>query len=158
MKKALKIIVLVLFLVFIAIQFVRPDFTNPAIVAGQSLAETTQVPDDVQKILTRSCGDCHSSATVYPWYSKIQPSAQFLAGHIRDGRKQLNFSEWGTYENRRRKSKLGEICEQVEGREMPLPSYLWIHWNAKLSDDEIKKVCDWTDAEAAKISAAQGSN
>ncbi|MGI9035335.1 MAG: heme-binding domain-containing protein [Pyrinomonadaceae bacterium] len=155
MKKALKITAVVLFLAFVAIQFVHSDFTNSPIVAGQNLEAVTQVPDDVQKILTRSCADCHTNNTVYPWYSKIQPSAWFLAGHIKDGRKQLNFSEWGNYENSRRRRKFGEICEQVENREMPLPSYLWIHWNAKLSDDEIKKVCDWTESEAAKISDAQ---
>lgn len=154
MKRALQIIALVLFLAFVAIQFVRPDFTNPPVDAAQTLEATTQVPDDVEKILTRSCNDCHTNTTVYPWYSKIQPSAWFLAGHIRDGRHALNFSEWGTYENRRKKRKLGEVCEQVESKEMPLPSYLWIHWGAKMSDEEIKKVCDWTESEKAKIADA----
>lgn len=154
MKRAVQIIVLVLFLAFIAIQFVRSDFTNPAIVDGQTLEATVQVPEDVEKILTRSCADCHTSNTNYPWYSKIQPSAWLLAGHIRDGRQQLNFSEWGSYENRRKKRKLGEICEQVETKEMPLSSYLWIHRDAKMSAEEIKKVCDWTQAEEAKIDAS----
>lgn len=151
MKKVLKIVVLVLFAAFVIIQFIRSDFTNPPVDAAQTLETTAQVPDNVDKILMRSCGDCHTNNTAYPWYSNIQPTAWFLAGHIKEGRQQLNFSEWGTYNNRRRKRKLGEICEQVENREMPLPSYLWIHWNAKLSDEEIKKVCDWTESEAAKI-------
>ena len=151
MRKTLKIIALVLFLAFVAIQFVRPDFTSPPVVAGQNLEAVTQVPDDVQKILTRSCADCHSNQTVYPWYAKIQPTAQFLAGHIKEGRREFNMSEWGSYDDRRKKRKLGEICSQIQEREMPLPSYLWIHWNAKLSDAEIKKVCDWTDAGAARL-------
>lgn len=154
MKRALQIIVLVLFLAFVGLQFVRPDFTNPAIVDGQTLEATSQVPDDVEKILVRSCADCHSNATTYPWYSKIQPSAWFLSGHIQEGRRALNLSEWGTYDNRRKKRKLGEICEQIQNKEMPLPSYLWIHWDAKLSDEEIKKVCDWSEAEAVKVSQA----
>ena len=157
MKRALQIFVLVLFLAFAAIQFVRPNFTNPPIVAGQTLTAIAQVPEDVEKILTRSCADCHSNATVYPWYSRIQPSAWFLSGHIGEGRQQLNFSEWGSYENRRKKRKLGEICEQVETGEMPLPSYLWIHRDAQMSAEEIRKICDWTQSEAAKIPAAQGN-
>lgn len=157
MKRALQIIAVILFLVFVAGQFIRPDFTNPPVAAGQNLEAVTQVPDDVQKILTRSCNDCHSNNTNYPWYSKIQPSAWFLANHIKDGRKQLNFSEWGSYDGRRKKRKLGEICEQVEAKEMPLSSYLWIHWSAKMSDDEIKKICAWTESETAKISETQGN-
>lgn len=155
MKKALKIVALVLFLAFVAIQFVRPNFANPAIVDGQTLEATAQVPDDVDKILVRSCADCHSNATVYPWYSKIQPAAWFLSGHIQDGRKEMNMSEWGSYDVRRKKRKLDTMCEQIQDRQMPLPSYLWIHWGAKMSDDDIKKVCDWTNAEAARLTAAQ---
>lgn len=155
MKKGLKIAVLVLFLAFIAIQFIRPDFTNPPIAAEKTLEATTAVPEPVGKILNRSCSDCHSSKTVYPWYAQIAPSSWFLADHIKDGRRELNFSEWGNYESRRKRKKLDEICEQVKEREMPLPSYLWIHWGAKLSDDEIKTLCDWTESEKTKLENAE---
>jgi hypothetical protein len=158
MKRALKIIAIVLFVAFVAIQFIRPDFTNPPIEAAKTLEATAQVPADVEAILTRSCTDCHSNATVYPWYSNIQPSAWFLADHIKEGRRELNFSEWGTYNDKRKKRKLEEICEQVETKEMPLPSYLWIHRGARLSDDEIKKICDWTKSESAKLPIAEPQN
>lgn len=153
MKRALKIIAVVLFVAFAAVQFIRPDFTNPPIVAENRLEASTQVPEQVEKILTTSCKDCHSNETNYPWYSKIQPAAWFLSGHISEGRKQLNFSEYGTYETRRKRRKLDEVCEQVETREMPLPSYLWIHWGAKLSDEEVKTLCDWSKAESERLSA-----
>ena len=147
MKKVLKIIAIILVLAFIVIQFFRPDFTNPPV----NSAETLQVPENVGAILKRSCSDCHSNETNHPWYSKIQPSAWFLAGHIEEGRQKLNLSVWNTYQPRRKKKKLEEICEQIQAKEMPLPSYLWIHWSAKLSDDEIKILCDWANAESAKI-------
>jgi len=151
MKKVLKIVVVGLFVGLIAIQFVRPAQTNPPIVVEQTLEATTQVPEEVQKIFARSCNDCHTNNTVYPWYAKIQPSGWFLANHIEDGRRHLNFSEWTTYETRRKHKKLDEICEQVQAGEMPLPSYLWIHGSAKLTEAEIKTVCDWTDAERARM-------
>lgn len=151
MKKILKIIVIVLVVAFIAIQFIRPDFTNPPIDQSQTLESTIQVPENVQNILKRSCADCHSNATAYPWYSKIQPSAWFLKGHIDEGRQQLNLSVWKTYDTKKQRRKLAEICEQVEGKEMPLPSYLWIHWDAKLSAEDIKTLCDWTESERAKM-------
>ncbi len=153
MKKALKIIAVVLFSLFVIIQFLRPDFTNPPVVQGEILQAATAVPENVQAILKRSCSDCHTNETVYPWYAKIQPSAWFLADHIKEGRGEMNLSLWNTYEAKRKKRKLEEICEQVETKEMPLPSYLWIHRDAALSDDEIKTLCDWTKSEIAKFPA-----
>ena len=151
MKRALKIIVIVLFGGFIVMQFFRPDLSNPPVNEAETLESATQVPENVSAIFRRSCSDCHSNKTVYPWYAKIAPSSWFLAGHIDDGRRELNFSIWNTYETSSRQHKLDEICEQVKARAMPLPSYLWIHWNAGLSDDEIKILCDWTEAENKRL-------
>ena len=151
MKKVLKIIAIILAVAFIVIQFIRPDFTNPPINQAETLGAATQVPENVQAILSRSCADCHTNNTKYPWYSYIQPSAWFLAQHIEEGRGQLNMSVWKTLTPARQRRKLGEICEQVQSKEMPLPSYLWIHRDAKMSDADIKTLCDWTEAEQAKI-------
>ena len=157
MKRALKIIVVVLFIGFVVIQFIRPDMTNPPVVAEQALEATVQVPENVSAILKRSCADCHTNNTIFPWYSKIQPAAWFQMSHISDGRRHLNLSEWTKLEDRRKKRKLEEVCEQVESREMPLPSYLWLHWDAKMSDEEIRILCDWTKAESAKFSTSAES-
>jgi hypothetical protein len=152
MKKVLKIIAIILFVGFIAIQFFRPDFTNPPVTEAETLESAPPpVPENVQAILKRSCYDCHSNTTVYPWYSKIQPSAWFLKDHIEDARKELNFSVWNTYNTKKKRKKLEEMCEQLEGKTMPLPSYLWIHWDAKVSDDEGKILCDWATAERARL-------
>lgn len=151
LKKILKITALVLLVGFVVIQFIRPDFTNPPINAADKIENSMQIPENVKTILNRSCADCHSNETKYPWYSKIQPSAWFLKDHIDEGRREMNFSVWNTYEPRRKKRKLDEICEQIEIKEMPLPSYLWIHGEAKLSEEDIKTLCDWTKTESAKI-------
>ena len=151
LKKILKIVVLVLSIGFVVIQFIRPDFTIPPVNAADTLENSMQLPDNVKRILNRSCADCHSNETKYPWYSKIQPSAWFLKDHIDEGRHELNLSVWNTYEPRRKKRKLDEICEQIEAREMPLPSYLWIHGDAKMSDEDIKTLCDWTKTASAQI-------
>jgi len=150
MKRAIKIIIIVLFSIFIVFQFFRPDFTNPPVIQSETLETAALVPANVQAILNRSCKDCHSNETVYPWYSKIQPSAWFLDDHIKKARKEMNLSVWKTYEARRKKRKLEEICEQVETKAMPLPSYLWIHHDAEMNDDDIKTLCDWTKIEIMK--------
>lgn len=155
MKKALKIFVIILLSGFVVIQFFRPDFTNPPVTEAETLESAAPVPENVRGILKRSCYDCHSNTTLYPWYSKIQPSAWFLKNHIDDGRRHLNFSVWNTYETKKKRHKLEEVCEQLEGKFMPLPSYLWIHWDAALSDEERKLVCDWATAERARLETAQ---
>ncbi len=155
MKKTLKIIIVVLFVAFVAIQFYRPDRTAPPIVEAETLEASTQVPENVRQILTRSCNDCHTNTTNYPWYSQIAPASLFLANHIAEGRGNLNFSTWNNYETNRKRRKLDQICDQVTEKAMPLPSYLWIHRDANLTDEDIKILCDWADKEKARLAESQ---
>lgn len=154
MKKFLKIFVILVVAGFVILQFFRPDRTNPPINEAETLEASTKVPPDVQMILARSCNDCHSSKTVWPWYSNISPASWFLADHIEDGRRHLNFSTWATYDNKKKLKRLEETCDLVKAREMPLPSYLWIHRSAKLSDSEIAAICEWTKAMEAELGGA----
>jgi len=151
MKKAIKIVLIVLVIVFAAIQFVRPDRTAPQIVEAETLQSGVQVPGDISLILTRSCNDCHTNLTRYPWYSNVSPFSWYLANHIRDGRRHLNFSIWNTYSDKRKSQKLEEICEQLQSGEMPLSSYLWIHRDAVLSESDSKALCDWATQEKQKL-------
>lgn len=151
MRKILKIAAVVLVAAFVIAQFIRPNFSNPPVVPGETLEDSTPVPAEVQMVMSRSCNDCHSNKTVYPWYSQITPFNWFLANHIEDGRKEVNFSVWNTYTPKRKAKKLEEICEQLNAKEMPLPSYLWIHRDAVLSVEQSKLLCDWATAEAEKI-------
>lgn len=151
MKKILKIVVLVVAIAFIAIQFYRPNRTNPQVVQGETLQASTGVPADVAVIISKSCNDCHSNTTIYPWYSNVSPFSWILTKDIEAGRKQMNFSVWNTYTPLKKKKTLEEICEQLETKEMPLPSYLWIHRDAILSESQSKSLCDWANEEGAKI-------
>lgn len=151
MKLILKISVIFIFAAFLVIQFFRPDFHNPPVNQAETLEASTGVPENVREILRRSCYDCHSNETIYPWYSNIQPSAWFLHDHIEMGREDLNFSVWNTYETRRKRRKLDEICEETKARLMPLPSYLWIHWDAGLSEEEIEILCRWSQTESERL-------
>ena len=151
MKKVLKVVLLALAVVLFAAQFVRPDLTNPPIDPAHEL----RAPANVQSILDRSCNDCHSNRTRYPWYAQISPLSWWLKDHITEGRREVNFSEFATYSARRKGRKFKEICEQVKEGEMPLESYLPLHPSAKLSDADRQVLCQWTSAEsAALISAA----
>jgi hypothetical protein len=154
-RKILKIAVIVLAAAFVIAQFVRPDRTLPHENPADTLEASTQVPAGVEAILTRSCADCHSNRTVYPWYSNVSPFSWFLANHITEGRRELNISTWNTTDTKRRVRKLDKMCEEVQNGEMPLPSYLWIHWNAKLSKNEVNTLCTWTEAEKNRLQPSE---
>lgn len=151
MKKTLKIIAVLVVAAFLAAQFFRPARTNPPVVQAETLEAVTKLPENVNKIFERSCNDCHSNETVYPWYSNVSPFSWLLQKHIDEGRRELNVSVWATYGNQRKRRKLDEICEQVETGAMPHNQYLWIHREARLSDEDKRILCDWANAEKAKI-------
>jgi len=98
--------------------------------------KTYEVPTQIGSVLRRSCYDCHSNNTEYPWYSSIQPMGWLINKHISEGKKNLNFSEFGTYSQRKQVSKLKSIAKQIEQNKMPLPSYTMIHQNAILTSNE----------------------
>jgi hypothetical protein len=138
----LKKILLVLLLVFIAMQFIRPA-RNIGQVGQADIANRLMVPGSVEGILKTSCYDCHSNKTCYPWYANIQPMGWVLANHIKDGKDDLNFNEFGTYTKRRQLSKLKAIGSSVKEGTMPLPSYTLLHQDAILSKEEKTLVTDW---------------
>ena len=150
-KKVLKITVIVLAAAFVIAQFIRPNMTNPPENKPDTLEASTTLPSDVAAILTRYCADCHSNRTVYPWYSNVSPVSWLLADDINDGRKELNLSTWNTTDTKRKVRKLDKICEEVQDGEMPLPKYLWIHRDAKLSQGDINTLCAWTDSEKQRL-------
>ena len=98
------------------------------------------------EVLKTSCYDCHSNNTVYPWYSTIQPVAMFMGNHVDEGKRELNFSEFGRYSVRRKYHKLEEINEQIKEGEMPLSSYTLIHRNTKLNENQKLLVANWAES------------
>lgn len=146
MKKFFKRLFLLLLLAFIVIQFFRPAKNKSEGISKNDITTLYAVPQNVQTILKTSCYDCHSNNTVYPWYAEVQPVAWWLDDHVQDGKKDLNFSEFASYRPRRQYRKLEEINELVKENEMPLNSYLWIHKDAKLSDQQKLTLANWVIA------------
>ena len=134
----------------VAIQFIRPA-KNDSPDGADALAAKYPPPPEVKQLLETACYDCHSNRTRYPWYAQIQPVGWWLANHINDGKDQLNFSEFASYTEHRRAKKLLSVADEVNDRSMPLPSYTWIHRDAKFTDAQIKTLADWAEALAEKI-------
>jgi hypothetical protein len=143
--KLWKKIALGLAAVFVVLQCIRPE-KNIGNSSAHNIVQHFTVPPGVQTILQRSCYNCHSNNTVYPWYAEIQPAGWLLAKHIRDGKRGLNFDEYTTYRLMRQYRRFQDIIDQVEGDEMPLPSYLLIHRDAKLSSSQKNELIQWCTA------------
>jgi hypothetical protein len=152
-KKILKRTFQVLLLAFIVIQFFRPVKNKAAGISTNDISTIYPVPENVQAVLKTSCYDCHSNNTVYPWYAEIQPVAWWLSNHVKDGKKDLNFSEFASYSIRRQYRKLEEINDLVKKGEMPLDEYLWIHKYAKLSEQQKLTIANWVVALRDTIKA-----
>ena len=149
--KVLKWFGIVVVCLFLALQFMRPARTNPPVDPFQTIETRLQVPPHVASVLDRSCKDCHSNATRWPWYSNVAPFSWLLVDHVIEGRDNLNLSEWGRLDNRRADDKLEEICDEVKIGAMPMASYTWIHRSAILSQEDVKTLCDWANAERARM-------
>ena len=154
MKPLFNKLALIATTVFVFIQFVQPPARNVnGQVSDKDISNMVPVPEDVQRILSKSCYDCHSNKTVYPWYARIQPGAWFVAYHIQNAKDKLNFSEFGAYSKRRQESKLDGIARQIEDGAMPVTSYLLMHRDAALSPSEKEAITLWVNSSKEIISS-----
>lgn len=128
--------------VFAIIQAIRPARNS----SGQATADITKtviVPDTVMGILKSSCYDCHSNNTRYPWYVNIEPVGWLLASHVKEGKENLNFDEFGSYSNRKGANKLRAIATTIKEGSMPIASYTIMHSDAKLNNGQKALLIDW---------------
>jgi hypothetical protein len=129
----------------ILIQIIQPSRTNPSVVASRSLQAHVDVPPEVQTVLKHSCYDCHSSETVWPWYSYVAPVSWYVAHDVNVGRSHVNFQNWEAQVNEQEgKEHLGLICKLVRNGNMPPADYRVMHKGSDVSPEETNTVCAWS--------------
>ena len=139
-------------IVFIAIQFIQPAHNSSVQELPTDITKTIRVPDTVLNIFKKACYDCHSNNTRYPWYVYIQPTGWIMARHIRNGKDNLNFSDFGSYSQRKQANKLRAIETSIKEGSMPLPAYTIMHSDAKLSAEDKKLITDWASVAKDSLS------
>jgi len=145
----LRIVILTLAgLVLITTILTQPDKSGDA---ALPLFEGAHIEPRILSIFERSCGDCHSERTVYPFYSYVAPTSWLVTSDVSGGRRHFNMSHWNEYSLVRRERLLSEIANQVKDRDMPLAYYTLIHRGARLSDADINAIFEWTQAERARL-------
>lgn len=127
-----------LFLALVGIQFMPVDRSNPPVTL------VVDAPPEVMSILRRSCFDCHSNETVWPWYSRVAPMSWKVVDHVHEGREHLNFSTWDQNDAEDRAEIVEEIWEEVAKGAMPMPNYLRLHAEARLSEADLAALKAWT--------------
>lgn len=113
-------------LVLIGIQYIEVEHTNPPVKADLA------APGEVKNILKKSCYDCHSYETQWPWYSKVAPVSWLIIDDVQEARKHLNFSEWETLYSRKKDELKKSIWEELLADEMPPTKYIYLHPEASL--------------------------
>jgi hypothetical protein len=132
--------------VIVAVQLIRPARTNPPTDPSRTLAASLPLPPAAQAVLERSCRDCHSNDTRWPWYSNVAPMSWMLIDHVNSGRRHFNYSEWAGYAPEKSRKVLHGICEETRQGSMPVGSYTLLHRDARLSDADVQTLCAWTTA------------
>lgn len=150
--KIFKRILLVLLVIFLVMQAFRPA-KNLSNDTSRDISKSYVLPENVKIILAKACNDCHSNNTRYPWYSEIQPVSWWLASHVKDGKRHLNFNEFDKYKIARQYEKLEECIKEVRDGGMPLPSYTLIHKEAILTKEEKEILYNWCEVLRDSIKA-----
>ena len=104
-----------------------------------------QTPNEIASLLKTSCYDCHSYQTTLPWYGNIAPVSWEVKSHIKDGREWVNFQEWADYDEEKKQKIYKGIAKTINLR-MPIPMYISMHEEAKLTRKQRKEIKAWAES------------
>jgi hypothetical protein len=144
-SKRIKVIIILFVGLLVLIQFYPLDRSNPPVTAE------IETPYEVKVVLKKSCYDCHSNETVWPFYAHIAPVSWLVVRDVHKARHDINFSEWGNLPQDKQYKKLDKMWEEIEEEKMPLPIYLITHPSAKLSDEQKATIKNWIESSIPDI-------
>ena len=139
--KKCKVVFWIIVVIAVGIQFIPVNRTNPPVIGE------IEAPEEIMAILHRSCFDCHSNETKWPWYSYVAPVSWLVESDVKVGRGNVNFSEWNEYSQKLQNLKRYKIGKEVDEGEMPLWYYVPLHSEAKLSQADIDLIISWSNGE-----------
>ena len=154
MNRRLKQAAIVIVVVFAAAQLVRPERANPTTDASRTIQAHMPTGSGLVAVLDRSCRDCHSNGTVWPWYTQVAPLSWLMAQAVREGRNAVNFSEWTGYQPAQQRLLLAMSCDDATKGKMP-GAYTLLRPETRLSPQDVETIC--AAARQADTRAAGGS-
>jgi hypothetical protein len=151
MGKRVKLVGLGLIAVLILMQFFQPERNIAPLDPELDMLELLVLSEPMADLIMNACYDCHSNQTDYPWYSRISPVSLYLNKHIVEGKEDLNFSEYGLLDKADKIGAFADFCDVLDAGTMPLQSYILIHKDAKLTQEERENLCNWSEKQALKV-------
>lgn len=136
----LKIISIWLFGALLLLQAIRIDIPTPP--SSIDPNHEIKAPQEIMSMLKTSCYDCHSYQTKMPWYGNIAPMSWEVRSHVKEGREWLNFQEWDSYSEEKKQKIYKKIVKTINFR-MPMPMYLTMHEEAKLTQTQRNSIKKW---------------
>jgi hypothetical protein len=147
----LKRLALVALILLAVVQLFRPARTNPPVDPVREIGAVLPLEPAVGSMFARSCNDCHSHRTVWPWYSGVAPASWLVVSDVNRGRRALNLSNWAAYAGADQRKYLSEICNEVKEGEMPGLPYVLLHRKAAIGKPEVASVCRWTAEQSVAL-------
>jgi hypothetical protein len=153
MKLLIRRIIMAGAVIGVVAQAFRPERSNPASDPSLSIRRDPLMTPDVLELMDRSCFDCHTNETRWPWYTNLTPVNFLVARDVARGRQRVNLSNWLSYAPGRRASLLEQMVDEVSDSSMPLAPYRLMHPEASWSDEEKKTFLDWAAATQDSLMA-----
>jgi heme-binding protein len=131
--------------------FIHPFGQIKAQRTSEPLLSGAETPREIARVFERSCQNCHSERTEWPWYSYVPPSSWFIESDVYQARTHMNLSLWRDYTFDQQVEILTELGAEVRGRQMPPSRYVFLHPEARLSDAEVEQLYEWAHRERRRL-------
>jgi hypothetical protein len=151
MKSSLKVGLAGISFLGLVCTFVHPFGAVKATHSDAPLFAGAQMPSSVADVVERSCQNCHSERTVWLWYSYVPPISWMVEKDVQQARKQMNLSHWQGYSTEEQMEILARLGAEVRNHQMPVPRYLSIHKEARLSESDVQHLYDWSRKERRRL-------
>jgi mono/diheme cytochrome c family protein len=130
--------------VFVGLQTIRPNIpVKPA-------TAEVQAPPEIKTILQKDCYSCHSDQRRLAWFDQVVPAYWLVRHDIVTARRHLNFSTLGAKPAAAQKAALYEAVNMIQLGAMPLPQFVSLHPDAKVTPQELATLkaylAPWTPA------------
>jgi mono/diheme cytochrome c family protein len=132
-RRWLRRCVVALGVLFVVIQIVPygRSHANPA-----ATKEPSWDSPQTRRLFMNACGDCHSNATKWPWYTNIAPVSWLTQRDVDSGRASFDVSNW----DRPQDVSAGDMADAIRGGGMPPWFYKPLHSASDLSSADQERL------------------
>jgi hypothetical protein len=137
---------------------VHPSGAVKSAKSGSPLLAGAEIDAPVLTLFERSCQNCHSEKTEWPWYSYVAPMSWLVENDVAQARSQFNLSHWDEYSLETKQAILTRMGAVARSRQMPPARYTVLHKSAKLSPSEAEQIYAWAHTERRRLKSVPATS